>query len=164
MVNKKIVFGIVLSFLVGCKALPLQTTRIDNNSNALKIQGYYYAKVQEIRDVKYYQAIVLYKNGVMKILGVLLGNDFSSHDKRVTNGYAPQETFKEAYNWGEYVINGKNLTTEGWNSGPDRPIILDKTGIILNDSTFTQGCCEIRDTYHFRPLAIKPDSVNTWIK
>jgi hypothetical protein len=66
MVNKKIAFVIALTIVLGCKVLPLQTPLIENSTNTLKIQGYYFSSIVDKIDKNNYHSIVLYKNGVLK--------------------------------------------------------------------------------------------------
>ena len=74
-------FPLLLALLHGCISYePLRTKRCDNFSNALKLQGYYYAKIPNSSPVSFH-TIVLYKNGVLKNIGVVFGDNFDSTNR-----------------------------------------------------------------------------------
>jgi hypothetical protein len=56
---------------------------VDNDTNVLKLQGYYYVNLNGRHASADYIAILLYKNGVLKTVGGLSGHNFLEHDQRV---------------------------------------------------------------------------------
>jgi hypothetical protein len=157
---------------ISCKNPKLVYPRIDNKSNQLKLNGYYYFKGVGVNEslvsVNFY-----YSNGVMLHVGGfrLTLKEIDEYIKKYILNY---NYSKYKLGWGVYNLNGNKILFERWypSSGGPMPIFVN-SGFILNDSTFTIELIKNKkgnkinsenETYHFRQFSPKPDSTNKWIK
>jgi hypothetical protein len=157
-----------IAFLIGCgpDADPLTLDRIEFNSNAIKIQGYYYNC-----DTEYCYPFYLFKNGVYLSCGSLEIIKKNRIDSIITNVEFIKRLKNTQYGWGVFQANGNLIKIESWlsgNGGPYPTRLL--SGKIINDTIITisgyKSFTDVNkiDTFHFRYLVEKPDSTNMFIK
>lgn len=146
-------------------------TRTVNNSNKLRLNGYYYLGDGE----QIYDSYFFYSNGILLNLGGSSKSniyDFDSLENIIKRSINGNETVKEY--WGQYEINGNEIKFERYypSSGGPKPAYI-RIGKIHNDTTFTitqsmrsngQSVSAENEVYHFRPFSPKPDSTNNFIK
>ena len=134
--------------------------------NLLKINGYYY---QIAYDNVIYNSHVMYANGVLlNMYGT--ENTVEEMDEYVRNQSKDSWAAKSKYNWGVFFIYDNTIRIHQLSgSYPHQEFIQE--GIILNDTTFKimkftfNGKAKKKDEiYHFRTFALKPDSMNVFIK
>ena len=168
-----IVIAIALLGLQSCRKLGLchdgqLSSKVAYSGPELRTDGYYYADLPTRQTV-----MIFYNNGVVMLPG---GTDSTGAAALVqsfiddkTSGYG-----KVRYGWGVFFVKGTELTFENWPPTFMGCSPLEQTtGQIVNDTTFTlikqvtknnKGKTEreltLNETYHFRPLTIKPDSTN----
>jgi hypothetical protein len=166
----RIISKIVLLFLItSCKDEYLVLPKVQNTSNMLKLNGYYYHSTIGI-DSNITVIDFLYKNGFSLKIGGTKSKNLTFIDEKIKS----QSNFdKNKIGWGLYIINNGNIQIENWESTEGKRKTSIREGIILNDSTFiikkffsafTQKEYSISETYKFRQFYPKPDSTNNFIK
>jgi hypothetical protein len=154
-----------------CRDDDFSFSRTENNSNKLKLGGYYYGKITNSNSyLTYYD--MLFQNGV-----VLCGSD--SLKKVLDNKIEinPNEyNYKSKFFWGVYRIIDDSIEIQRWIPlfGGCFNVEAFK-GVILNDTTFVltkwynvdkEGSYNYKTIYSiwkFKKYSPKPDSVVTFI-
>jgi hypothetical protein len=158
-------FSIMLCvlMLVSCYAAKkIQLAKTANNSNNLKLDGYYYCQNDGGSSV-----FILYRDGVYFDPGFIMNvSSLSKLDTEITTSYG-----SSFWNWGLYQLNGNNLIIERWlpGSGGPYPTQINKGFIADNKTILISGLRGSKheneiDTFRFRYLFPKPDSTNTFIE
>lgn len=134
--------------------------RRDNNSNLLKLEGYYYSKYDENK----FTSIFLYRNGIMfygSITTLEEGQDFNEY----LNTYDFSQLYDLPYYWGIYKIEGTTIVIEEWSAGNggEYPVVMH-VGEILNDTTIDFGEDDFFGLMRFRQFSPKPDSSTRFIE
>jgi hypothetical protein len=175
----KILFLIyAILFIQSCKKLTckddnLTIVRTDNNSDKLRLNGYYYGDISGI-NAEYPNIYLLYQNGIFAN-----ANSFGLSDAETGNVLlnSPLLMCKHKGDWGVYKIDGDNIEIEDWVSRSCGGVgIFYEKGIILNDTTFkitywrrsVGGDIEKEEdvdaVFRFQHYSPKPDSIISFIK
>ncbi len=149
----------------------LTLERIPNNSNSLRLDGYYFSEFES--DQPRFSIYFFYENGIALFGDNPYVSEIEEEEERMRSGdyYATIEDRK--FKWGVYQIIGDEIKIERWYPS-DRPYktFLER-GEIINDTTFRittfskpdGSGAEVRDElYQFKALTPKPDSTNTFIE
>ncbi|WP_294186894.1 hypothetical protein [Sphingobacterium sp.] len=169
---RTIYFYIFFFLIVSCsvrRQLPTLQLK-ENDSERLLLNGYYYTKLDSV----FFDVIFLYKNGIVYQGGNPdIKDGFKNIDETFSQSYINDK--KTGYIWGLYIVDGNHITIERYLT----PIYAEKyqtyvdKGHVVNERKFIitsrkyikTGKLEARrDTFNFRPLSIKPDSTNNFIK
>jgi hypothetical protein len=163
-------FGVLLTFiLVACTSYqPLTLARRDLAPGSLRLNGYFYE-----RSNGRFNAFFLSANGVFRGFSSGVDTlDLEGLDKEVGGTFPTQ--FDVRYSWGVYQVNGKEIEIERWLPGTGLLYTTQALkGKVINDSTIhiflrigddssirKKPQYEVDETYHFRLLRTKPDSVS----
>lgn len=157
-----------------CKDDDLSLSKVNYNSTALRIDGYYFGDVNSNSSTPFANIYYLYRNGVFFTseaddLDIATAGTISVD---VENSFGKQVKAL----WGLFQINGNLIEIERWRSRTNgcETTIYEK-GDILNDSTFvltrrehrtngeTRQVDAINSVFKFRPLDQKPDSTNSFV-
>jgi len=130
--------------------------------NELRIDGYYYTVTQNFEG-DLYPVYFFYRNGVFRY-----GGSFKSLDD-ITGDWGDGNS---RLLWGYFEISDSSFRFERWQV----TATVEKSGVILNDSTFyiskrkiTSGESPnpqeetVNELYHFVEYSPKPDSVNRFL-
>lgn len=172
MVKSIIYISLFVSFS-SCKFIfgedeKLTKRREEYHGRKLRVDGYYY------RTSGVYTIYFLYRNGVIFELGSYLPAEIQKSEHSFNNIEMINSIKEKKYSWGIFRIKNDSIEYEKWfpANGPSKLVYVRK-GKILNDTTFvitqlmrydgseSESCNEI---YHFKKIAIKPDSINVFIK
>ncbi len=170
--NVPVIFMYLIIMLTACypKIYPLNMERMPNNSDALKLYGYYYITYGDSNE--FVHVYFLYKNGVLLdgFSGAL--KDLASREKRYASGEYAYFAKNNQSNWGVYKIKDQKIILEKWYSGNRCCKTSFRSGEILDNETFKitrtyseeEGEYEeVNYTYTFKPFSPKPDSTNFFI-
>jgi hypothetical protein len=159
----------ILTFSLGCKKIrkdkKLSIGQTSNNSNLLKLSGYYYYEYpgsnETLKEVYFF-----YNDGQLISCGVFSGNDFSEIENYlVTDRFKSQlQSNKDMH--GLYLIENNQLTMENWVANESGYLVNRKEGVIVNDSSFNitiESKKNVSYLYKFRAYTPKPDSTNKFI-
>lgn len=160
---------LIIALFISCKDEDLVLPRTPNNSNLLKLNGYYFHNPTGI-DSNITVVDFLYTNGISLNIGGTQSKDLTVIEENLKKdlNFADNKI-----GWGVYVINNDNIEIENWAATEGKRKTSSRKGKILNDSTFvitrffsafTQKEYEISDSYHFKAYSPKPDSTNSFIK
>lgn len=166
----------LLLIIQSCNNAKIVMTRIDNNSNELKLDGYFYRELESGINKGFTNIIFLYNNGVLLDCLNLEKKDFTLVDSYILENFldSTKSNKNDILNWGVYQILKGEIKIEKWypSSGGPFPTFIT-SGEILNDSTFVlnrinlpngKNASNIKETYHYRKFNPKPDSTNNFIK
>lgn len=167
-------FGIIFFFNSCVKVAPLSFQRLENNSNALKLNGYYYTNGSG-PDSNLIISHFLYRNGIVKETGAIRTINLREVDRKIIDNYINSNPDKNLnLGLGIYKIENNKIVIEYWKGAMDwYNGTINLKGEILNDSTFIiseskfsadRKTKKIDRIYHFRPFHPKPDSTNKFIK
>jgi hypothetical protein len=154
-----------------CKDEEFAADRNDNNSNKLRLNGYYYGKNIRSTDTSSVTILLLNQNGILQDM-----NSFKKEDAEkgsivfdsISLSRPPTKPF-----WGIYNIEDNNIKVQIWEPSTTCFPVLIHEGKILNDSTFRINVIknlngkilkEGEVTYKFKSYFPKPDSVVSFIK
>jgi hypothetical protein len=158
----------ILTFSLGCKKpkkdKKLSISQTPNNSNLLKLNGYYYYEYsgnnELIKDV-----YLFYRDGQIISFSISGGNGFLDLENYLVSDRFKSQIQSNKDMHGLYLIENQNLVTEKWAANESGYLVNRSEGLILNDSTF-----EISNTgasgnllYKFKSYSPKPDSTNKFI-
>jgi hypothetical protein len=169
---RTIFYCVIFILIVSCSVRrQLPTLQLEENSSErLLLNGYYYTKLDSV----FFDVIFLYKNGIVYQGGnprIIKG--FKNIDDTFSKSYVNDK--KTGYIWGLYIVEGKNITieryltpiyAEKYQTYVDKAHIINERQFIITSRKYIKtGKLETRrDTFNFRPLSIKPDSTNNFIK
>ena len=155
-----------------CDDEELSLTRQGFLGNSLRTDGFYYRYADtDFQDVDLYETLILYKNGILSLPGTVEFDELNSYIESLSQTDQSNTKFV----WGLFVIEDSNISINHWVAAQcGYPSVL-RVGEILNDTTFilkkltrldSQGIKEsdIEETFHFRQLSTKLDSINNYIK
>lgn len=156
-----------------CKDEPLTMQKAEFITNEFKIDGFYYGYPStDYQGITSYRTLLFYRNGIALLPGVAELENLEDYIEAVGNG----EMIKNVkYIWGAFFVNDGKVLIEKFAGGPCGSPVELLTYDILNDSTLVLTHIrtkdgreiddeEVNEIYHFRPLSVKPDSVNNIIK
>lgn len=163
-------FLILLFLLPGCK-LNLERLSIQQlpfQSDMLRIDGYYYRCTESSCST-----FILYANGVYKYSSYSAENkSLPEIDALVLDSTFNMYSKKIPYDWGLFEVVDSIIAIERWTwdpgGGPSgnypkqvlKGIILNTQTIQVINSMGPNTSEDARRTFQFRPLIIKPDSIN----
>lgn len=153
-----------------CKDAEFDFTRQENNSNLIRLDGYYYGDLAG-NNPSTPSIYLLYKDGV-SYNGLGSYNLRDIKDNSLVLSIAENKRNSKS-GWGIYKIENNLIEIQNWTfSTGCRPIIIE-TGEILNDTTIkiTAWMNSNSDEQHivnaiflFHKYSTKPDSTNNFIK
>lgn len=172
----KFFFILVMSVIAACAAhQDFVLIRQNNTSDKMVLDGYYYT----VWNDGYYDAIFLYENGVVyhgfnnkfEIGMDSVDRKFLSTSFKSSNSYERNVR----YIWGLYQTKGDSIMIERYvvpifgeryQTYIQRGVIINNKQFVMTHVYFVKEGREksIRDTFNFRPLPVKPDSTNNFIK
>lgn len=169
---RTIFYCVIFILIVSCSVRrQLPTLQLEENSSErLLLNGYYYTKLDSV----FFDVIFLYKNGIVYQGGnPRIKEGFKNIDDTFSKSYVNDK--KTGYIWGLYIVDGNNITleryltpiyAEKYQTYVDKGHIIDERQFIITSRKYIKtGKLETRrDTFNFRPLSIKPDSTNNFIK
>lgn len=151
----------------------LCSTRKNNATSALKLQGVYYRTYYASDGSLNYEVFCLYRNGVLRSLGGYTEQEWNNlPDDIISNASYLSKSTSKIY-WGIYTLDGTTIQYEKWYPSNDYLHVYKTEGVILNDTTFTTNNFSRCDgsenysqpnTYHYKSLIVKPDSTNNYIQ
>jgi hypothetical protein len=164
---KSILLLVLISIQSCLKDDVLVMKRVDNNTNKIRLKGYYLETKFTHNPYFFYQNGIVFKYSSRELKDSLLIENGMTDINNLNN----QKRLKDS--WGVYSIQGNSILIERWASS-DKPLdaYLMK-GTILNDTTFIMtefsepdGSKKevINEVYRFRKFSPKPDSTNMFIK
>ncbi len=161
--------------LWGCRTAKILTPRVNNLTNTINLQGYYYYEVKDSLNKDRVLIYFLYSNGVLLFCGSVEKKDFGQMEKYINHEFLSKYVFSNDISaWGVYKIDGNEILKEQWypfDFAAGVPTYISK-GEIMNDTTFVlkkisrpngKDLTLINETYHFRQFSPKPDSTNNFI-
>ena len=155
-----------------CKDEPLTMQRVDFEGNELRTDGFYYGYPDtDSQGVLSYRLLVFYRNGVV----LVPGRTDSTNMEEYIIGLMKIDLKEEKTSWGAFEVENHKIQIEYLPGGFCGSPIALQTYTILNDSTLVLTNIMTKDggrienekkneVFHFRPLSVKPDSVNNIIK
>jgi hypothetical protein len=165
-------FGIIFSLHSCVTVAPLTFQRVKNDSNSLKLNGYYYTEDQDSLET-FYSVYFLYSDGIIKYCGTKKATTLQNVDNYIIREYIKsQPVNKSKVGWGVFKSSNYSIIFDMWYPRINPPIYRS-SGIVLNDSTFIiksiskpngKDVKRKNDIYHFRSFHPKPDSINKFIK
>ena len=144
--------------------------RVPYTGDELKINGYYYKKLDDTISDKVV-IIFFFSDGTMFNSAGYSISDIQLIDKEIPNIFEKEKNSKLA--WGVFVINDNKIQYSSWSTSVGGGLPAYKSiGIIENDTTFritkdinSDGReFEVNEVHHFRQFSPKPDSTNNFIK
>ena len=90
-------------------------------------------------------------------------NDNGQVERDLINGQWNLERKNDKEDWGLYKIDGNQITFERYYFYECPGQYIQKTGIILNDTTIQMNDKYDNRVYHFHFFANKPDSTNGFV-
>ena len=145
--------------------------RMPYTGNQLRIDGYYYQKVNS----SLFSVYFLYSNGIILSAGGVF-TDKTAIDNYIREEFLETLSYKESkILWGLFAIDGANIRFERWYPSDPPLKAYVRKGEILNDTTFiiTQSYRVVNgqktdikqreETYHFNEFSPKPDSTNRFV-
>lgn len=156
-----------------CEDDQLAISKSEYNGTQLRIDGFYYKDVSNNSESSYTTITLLYQDGIYT------GSDGYTTDD-VTSGYMNIEKMNSAVSskaaWGVFQIIANSIEIENWRKVSVGCLrTLYEKGVITSDTSYVithreyrnDGNVErvekINDIYYFRPLLMKPDSINEYI-
>lgn len=150
-----------------CREPELGIDAEPNESNSIRLDGYYY---EDIKEGEHVDVLYLYLNGVAYATG---GNA----DEIINNeSFIPsisEEQRSHHNSWGAYTIEGNQFIIQIWSSvltGCSSPF-YEYRGEIINDTTIhlssyfqSDDIREVDIMYRFKYHVSKPDSTNDFIE
>jgi hypothetical protein len=161
--------GLLLFSFLSCKDAKLVLPKTQNNSNNLKLNGYYYHSPIGI-DSNITLIDFFYYNGISLKFGGMNSKNLTIVDQNIK---IKTKVEKNKVGWGLFIIKNDNIQIENWEPTEGGRKTSKREGTIINDTTFvikkffsayTQKEYLISETYKFRQFSPKPDSTNKWIK
>jgi hypothetical protein len=148
---------------------PLCSARSENNTNALRLGGFYY--YQSSLNPERVSIYILNSNGTLGDTGIELPLT-NAQSKFNSASFLSYISDNKSY-WGVYHIEGANIKIDTWHAdsnGKDygyrrKGEILSDTSFVITSSELCNGS-EFRnryEVYYFYPLNNKPDSVTSLI-
>lgn len=148
----------------------LSLKRIPYFGNELRIDGYYYRKINNDNE-EFLNLYFFYSNGIVRYGG----GGYLSYEEvedRIINHRLVDG--RSRTDWGVFHITDNTIQFEMWypSSGGGAPTYV-REGAIMNDTTFHITMSyrsngkekrEKDEIYHFRQFGLKPDSTNVFIK
>lgn len=148
----------------------LSIKRMDYTGNELRIEGYYYYGNNGI----YYDIYFLYHNGIILYCGGSHSNsELKELEIEFASGYYYNFIKNTKYHWGAFKIENNLIQFERWFPYEGGLPVCNRSGVILNDSTFhitkamrADGTEQqvLDETFHFKRFSPKPDSTNKFVK
>ena len=145
--------------------------RINNDSNALKLDGYYVMEIGTHNPT--YIVYFLYRNGIILYGGGATQSEFQELMELYKNGDFYLSVKNGKTWWGVYQIDDNEIKFERWYPS-ERPYeTFLRVGEIVNDSTFRITVASDSDgsnptdkdeLYQFKSFSSKPDSTNVFIQ
>jgi exopolysaccharide biosynthesis protein len=173
---KKIII-ILGMFNINCSCIsssdePLTLIKKDNNSLALRIDGYYYFISPFTTNLK--DIYIYYKNGILIYPSNIEDVNFEGVNAYFTSDWFLNTVLKKSKQlYGLYSIENGTFIFEKWLFDGGRNRVVKHVCNILNDTTFqiitTSSFNGIKDVtsqnriYHFHQFSPKPDSTNSFI-
>jgi hypothetical protein len=146
--------------------------------NELRINGYYY-NTYSYNGSTNYNIYFFYRNGI-KLYGTSVNvADLPAMEQQYMDGTYANNSRMYKSDWGVFQIEGSTLLSESWSASDGRLPAYRSEAQIINDSTFQVikrweiKRCKLKnledfssnpEIYHFKQLAIKPDSINSFVK
>ena len=155
-----------------CKDEPLTMQRVDFEGNELRTDGFYYGYPgTDSQGVLSCRLLVFYRNGIVLLPG---STDFTNMEKYII-GLTKSDLKNIKGFWGTFEVENHIIQIEYLTGGFCGSPVSLQTYTILNDSTLVLTNIMTKDggrienekkneVFHFRPLSVKPDSVNNIIK
>ncbi len=175
LLNFFVLFSVLTLFACGKLCFDNKIIHIEqqsNNSNKLKLNGYYKATYPYKSDTTFIINI-FYTNGVYLTCPIFIRNGNSENYNSVLKFFNDSSYTKDRTYYGLYEIKNDTLLFEGFHvslNGDCFPAYLN-TALILNDTTFVVIKEEdskkpkyyktLSDTFYFHQ-AVKPDSTNPY--
>jgi hypothetical protein len=138
----------------------------------LRLDGFYYGNPDTAyNNIVGYETFVLYRNGILYQTGGSV--EYEKLESYIVSLTKITE-MNTKYVWGVFNINESTIKIEHWLPAPCGYPVELRIGDILSDTTFILKRMEFRDsngttqkvinqTFYFRHLSIKPDSINNFI-
>ena len=155
-----------------CKDDELTIPRTENNTNKLKLNGYYYGDIFDYNENKP-KVYLLYQNGIFYNCEHIKKEDIDA-SLMILNNNELRSKYKSR--WGTYKINGNNIEIEYWLPQANHCVKLSyNKGEILNDTTFKITYVRtsyrgevgyeknVNDIFYFKQYSPKPDSTISFI-
>lgn len=155
-----------------CRDNVLTIARIENNSNKLRMDGYYYGDLVPTNSERP-DIYLIYRNGIFS--NAYSFNLSDAETGNVSLVYSDLQ-YEHKAAWGVYIINGSNIEIEYWSPRPCGAVgLLYEKGVILNDTTFKinywkssyNGNIENEGSpeaiFKFQEYSPKPDSIIKFI-
>ncbi|GIV26481.1 MAG: hypothetical protein KatS3mg027_0295 [Bacteroidia bacterium] len=149
----------------------LTLTRTNYTSNQLRIDGYYYQKLNN----NFFSIYCFYRNGVLLATGGVFSS-IQDMDKYLYDEFINRQEYKNyKSNWGGFLIQGNSMKFERWYPSDPPLKAYVRAGTILNDTTFIitevyrmkdgskTEVQTLNEIYHFKSFKPKPDSTNKFI-
>jgi hypothetical protein len=154
-----------------CKDDELTIPRTENNTNKLKLDGYYY-NIYSF-DTSSAEVYLLYQNG---IFFNAVSKDLADIKNNTIDLYLPDLAYQYKGFWGTYKIDSNNIEIEYWLPQANHCVKLSyNKGEILNDTTFKITYVRtsyrgevgyeknVNDIFYFKQYSPKPDSTISFI-
>lgn len=167
-------FPLLVIICIACKKNsnggedPLCSKRAENNSNQLKLNGFYYLQTESS---EYLYIYILNQNGTLgrtTIPGPLSSAEAYLNSSSFLNAIEDSKSY-----WGVYHVSGSSIDIDTWHANSNgRNFGFRWSGNILSDTSFivtNNARCDGSDfeiynkTYYFYPTSSKPDSVTSLI-
>lgn len=166
--------GVILSIHSCVTVRPLSFERVKNDSNSLKLDGYYYTNGSGL-DSSLIISLFLYKNGIVKETGAIKSKSLLEVDKKIIDNYIIRNSNKNSnLGLGVYKIESNRITIEYWKGAMDwyngtinlRGEILNDSTLVIRESKFSRDrkTKAVNRVYYFHSFHPKPDSTNKFIK
>ena len=168
-------FPLLLIICIACKKdpnrgdEPLCSLRSENNSNALRLGGFYY--YQSSLNPERVSIYILNSNGTLGDTGIELPLT-NAQSKFNSASFLSYISDNKSY-WGVYHIEGANIKIDTWHANSNgKDFGYRWSGDILSDTSFritSSALCDgseytsLDRLYYFYPLSNKPDSVTSLI-
>ncbi len=160
------------SKIFGCHDEAFTFSRVENNTNKLRLDGYYYAILSF--DSTHAHTYTLYENGIFHDNG---GVDTAKVFNNTVNLQLPESAYNHKTFWGIYNLENDNITIQRWIPLSNGCVkVIEEEGVILNDTTFrldveraiwygeVENETSINRIFHFNHYLPKPDSIVSFIR
>lgn len=160
-----IMFLMSCEFFLPCKDQEITIPKIENTSNKLKLNGYYYDTV--VTSSNHSLVYMFYRNSIF-----YNWNSADMDDSRNGNIFFDSGIIDYKTWWGLYEIKGDSIEIQYWDALYTRCYkVAKQKGVIINDTCFmlekryNYSHKEWIDDYHFfvfKQYSPKPDSTNAF--